>query len=129
MKAKAKQRPRKKVAKKAQLSKRKKRSKSPMNNQASGKKSTNVEGESVSQIRDIIFGQQMADYDERFSELEKSVREEISELKATLTADLRQSVTDLKALVQKEKEASNDRNVARRQLADKLQKVVDDLRK
>ena len=100
-----------------------------MDNQTSGKKSAQTEGESVSKIRDILFGEQMAHYDDRFAALEASLRSEIDALKENLTAEMQAGVAGLKALVQKEKEESNDRNVARRQLADKLQKVVDDLRK
>ena len=100
-----------------------------MDNKTSAKKAPQAEGESVGKIRDILFGEQMASYDDRFATLEASLRSEVADLKEKLNAEMRQSVTDLKALVQKEKEESNDRNVARRQLADKLQKVVDDLRK
>lgn len=119
--ASSKKRPSKKKASKKQKTK-------SMENQTSGKKAA-TEGESVSKIRDILFGEQMVHYEERFAALEESLRSEVADLKESLTAEMRQSVTDLKALVQKEKEESNDRNVARRQLADKLQKVVDDLRK
>ena len=105
----------------------KKKTKSkPMSNQSTGKKPP---GQSVDQIRDIIFGQQMADYDDRFAKLESDLRAEVAELKKNLTEELRQSVADLRELIQKEKAESNDRNVARRQLGDKLQKLADDLRK
>ncbi|MCB1095886.1 MAG: hypothetical protein R3F19_21310 [Verrucomicrobiales bacterium] len=116
----------KQLPKKRALTKKKTKS---MDNQTSGKKPTQTEGESVSKIRDILFGEQMANYDDRFATLEAALRSEVEALKESLTTEMRTSVADLKALVQKEKEESNDRNVARRQLADKLQKVVDDLRK
>ena len=132
MKAAKKKRTRKSVTKvapnKRKTSKKKHNKKHSMNNKSSGKKSL-PEGESVGKIRDILFGEQMADYEERFAALEASLRTEVAELKKGLTDEMRQSVSELKALVQKEKEESNDRNVARRQLADRLQKVVDDLRK
>lgn len=111
-----------------------KRAKSTPNSTQKKKKSMSNQsqspkGESVEKIRDILFGEQMADYGVRFSQLETALRAEIAELKKNLNEDLRQSVAELKALVQKEKEESNDRNVARRVLGDKLQKIADDLRK
>ena len=100
----------------------------PMSDQTTGKKGAS-EGQSVDKIREILFGEQMASYDQKFAELETSLRAEVAELKKGLTEELRQNVAELKALVQQEKAESNDRNVARRQLGDKLQKLADEPRK
>lgn len=79
---------------------------------------------SVGQIRDILFGQQMSDYEERFAELEKQVENRFTELQASL----QESVDELKALVANEASGINERNVSRDQLADQLAAIADSIR-
>lgn len=83
-----------------------------------------MDGGSVGQIRDILFGEQMIDYEARFAELEAGLEKRFAELKASLD----ESVAELKSLVEAEKSGINTRNVSRETLADQLSAVADAIR-
>lgn len=86
--------------------------------------SKGLDGSSVGQIRDILFGEQMVDYEARFSELEASLEKRFEELKSSLD----ESVAELKTLVEAEKSGINSRNVSREALADQLSAVAEAIR-
>ncbi|MEM0896171.1 MAG: hypothetical protein AAGJ79_04730 [Verrucomicrobiota bacterium] len=90
------------------------------------KANTNGEpkGQSVDTIRDILFGEQMADYETRFAELEKQLVDKFEELKKDLTNHAEQ----LTSAIQREREDSEDRNPSRARLADLFDSVADQLR-
>ncbi len=78
---------------------------------------------SVSAIRDIIFGEQMVDYDSRFADLEKALTAEISRVEKKLD----KGIADITALLNKKNDSLAEGKVDRIQLANMLQKVVDSL--
>jgi len=92
--------------------------------QAAPRASKGLDGGSVGQIRDILFGEQMSDYEERFNELEASLEKRFEQLKSTLD----ESVSELKSLVEAKKSGINTRNVSREALADQLAAVADAIR-
>lgn len=77
---------------------------------------------SVDQIRDIIFGQQMQEYDGRFKALENRLLAESKVLREELTNRFDELSDKMEAALRSEQ---GDRNAA----ADRLQKNVDDLAK
>ncbi|MEM9479936.1 MAG: hypothetical protein AAGA58_09820 [Verrucomicrobiota bacterium] len=81
-------------------------------------------GQSVDTIRDILFGEQMADYETRFAELEKQLVDKFEELKKDLTDHAEQ----LTGAIRREREDSDDRNPSRARLADLFDTVADQLR-
>lgn len=83
-----------------------------------------LDGSSVGQIRDILFGEQMTDYEARFSELESSLERRFEALRKSLE----ESVSELKSLVEAEKSGINDRNISREALANQLAAVADAIR-
>ena len=91
---------------------------------SNGNKGNVPEGQSVSTIRDILFGEQMADYEGRFAELEKQLVDKFDELKRDLTNHVEQ----LSDSIRREREGSDDRNPSRARLADLLEGVADQLR-
>ena len=80
--------------------------------------------DSVSAIRDIIFGQQMVDYEGRFEELEKALTTEINRVEKKLD----KGIADITALLEKETNNLGEKKVDRTQLASLLQKVVDTIK-
>ncbi len=91
---------------------------------ANGNQGKAAEGQSVSTIRDILFGEQMEDYEGRFTELEKQLVDKFDELKRDLTSHVEQ----LSDSIRREREGSDDRNPSRARLADLLEGVADQLR-
>ena len=83
------------------------------------------DGASVSQLREIIFGEQMEDYDARFSRLEEKLKEDFAALKASLDSE----VSDLKTLVKEQDATLADQSVERLKLADMLEGVAAKLRR
>ena len=80
----------------------------------------------VDQIRDILFGNQMRDYERRFQRLEESLRKEVADLRTdtrsqleALEQHLRNELTDVRANLTRE---SKDR-------VDAVRKVTEDLQK
>jgi hypothetical protein len=80
--------------------------------------------DSVSQIRDIIFGEQMTDYEGRFSALEKKL---VAEIEAQRTA-LDDAISSLQAMVEKRVDEVEKATVQRDRLATDLEKLVQKLR-
>ena len=83
------------------------------------------DGASVSQLREIIFGEQMEDYDARFARLEEKLKEDFAALKASLDSE----VSDLKTLVKEQGATLADQSVERLKLADMLEGVAAKLRR
>ena len=79
-------------------------------------------GASVDQIRDIIFGQQMQEYDGRFKALESRLLAESKTLREELTNRFDELSDRMEAALRSEQ---GDRNAA----ADRLQKNLEDLGK
>lgn len=83
-----------------------------------------MDGSSVGKIRDIIFGEQMLQYEERFSDLESQLIDRVNQLKSQVDG----SIDELKSLVEKEKAEANERNIARQQLAEMLEGMAKQIR-
>ena len=90
-------------------------------------------GENVDKIRDILFGNQMRDYERKFSRLEERimtevgrVREESSQRLEALERYLNQELESLSGRIKGEQ---NDRLDAQRGLADELAKSAEQLAK
>ena len=80
--------------------------------------------DSVSQIRDIIFGEQMTNYEGRFKALEAKL---VAEIDAQRTA-LDDAISSLQAMVEKRVDEVEDAAVQRTRLADDLEKLARKLR-
>jgi len=80
--------------------------------------------DSVSQIRDIIFGEQMTDYEGRFKALESKL---VAEIESQRTA-LDDAISSLQAMVEKRVDEVEDAAVKRARLADDLEKLAHKLR-
>ena len=96
------------------------------NKKPAGSKSVgnSLDGNSVGQIRDILFGEQMSHYEARFAELEQSLEKRFGQLKGSLE----ESVAELKSLVESERNGVNTRNVSREMLAEQLSAIADAIR-
>lgn len=88
--------------------------------------------ESVGKIRDILFGQQMADYETRFAEVEKrldartdALEEEVKVLKSAMAA----RVDELADLVSGQKAARDQEEKIREELSSRLETLAAELRK
>ena len=79
----------------------------------------------MSQLREIIFGEQMQDYELRFAALEEKLQHDFGSLKASLDARIR----ELKQLVKEQKAELVDQSVECSQLADLLEGVAAKLRR
>jgi len=80
--------------------------------------------DSVSQIRDIIFGEQMTDYEGRFKALESKL---VAEIEAQRTA-LDDAISSLQAMLEKRVDEVEDAAVQRNRLAGDLEKIAQKLR-
>ena len=92
-----------------------------------GKKGSNgshPRADSVSQIRDIIFGEQMTDYEGRFRALESKL---IAEIEGQRTA-LDDAISSLQVMVEKRVDDVEDAAVQRVRLASELEKIAHSLR-
>ena len=83
-----------------------------------------VRADSVSQIRDIIFGEQMTDYEGRFNALEKKL---VAEIESQRTA-MDDAISSLQAMVEKRVDEVEDAGVKRERLANDLEKLAQKLR-
>ena len=78
----------------------------------------------VSQIRDLIFGQQMTDYEDRFARLEAKLTEEVNTLRVTVE----QSLAELQNSMTTRANDVESASVPRSQIADSLEKLARTLR-
>ena len=78
----------------------------------------------VSQIRDLIFGQQMHDYEDRFARLEAKLTEEVN----TLRVSVEQNLAELQNLMTTRASDIESASVPRSQIADSLEKLARTLR-
>ncbi|MCB1233742.1 MAG: hypothetical protein KDM91_01565 [Verrucomicrobiae bacterium] len=78
----------------------------------------------VGAIRDILFGEQMARYELRFSELEKKLKADFDDLSAKLES----AIDDLRAFMAEQSESVASASVPRSELADQLVKLADLMR-
>ena len=107
------------------------RSRKPAAPKAEEANGTGVDGAgNVDQIRDILFGNQMRDYDRRFQRLEEGIRKEVADLRddtksqlEALEEHLRKEMADVRAALARE---SKDRVEADRKLGDDLKKTSDE---
>jgi hypothetical protein len=76
--------------------------------------------ENVDQIREILFGAQMREYDQRFAQLEERLARETSELKA----DVRRRLDSFEAYTRQEVESLSDRqNTERSERRESLDRI------
>lgn len=78
----------------------------------------------VDQIRHLIFGEQMADYEERFAALEKKLTAEVT----TMKKSVEQSLSELRALMNERTDKVESASVPRQQIADSLEELAKTLR-
>ncbi|MEN8718830.1 MAG: hypothetical protein ABF296_01050 [Oceanococcaceae bacterium] len=90
------------------------------------------DGRTVDAIRDLIFGQQMRDYESRFAQLEQALQERLAQLGQNVDSDIKQleqavqSVRDEFATrLNDEVETLQARQVSRAQLAESLRRLAD----
>ena len=91
------------------------------------KKAKSAEAEvqpQVSQIRDLIFGQQMTDYEDRFARLETKLTEEVNTLRVTVE----QNLAELQNAMTTRTDDIESASVPRSQIADSLEKLARTLR-
>jgi hypothetical protein len=83
-----------------------------------------AEASSVDRIRDIIFGNQMQDYDRRFARLEERILQEIQELRE----DTSNRLDSIETYIKQEVESLNDRIKAEQdKRSESLNKVAKEL--
>lgn len=84
------------------------------------------ESQSIDKIRDIIFGNQMLDYDKRFARLEEGLQKQLKELRSENNSRL----DSMEAFIKKEVDALSDRlrneQSAREALTKKLSREIKD---
>lgn len=85
---------------------------------------SSARADSVSQIRDIIFGEQMTDYEGRFRALESKL---VAEIESQRTA-MDDAISSLQAMVEKRVDEVEDAAVQRERLAGDLEKLALKLR-
>ena len=86
---------------------------------------TNTQDEpQVAQIRQLIFGEQMTGYEERFAKLEKKLNDEIDKMRASVELGL----SELKEATQKRSDAIESASVPRAQIAESLELLARTLR-
>jgi len=78
----------------------------------------------VDQIRQLIFGQQMTNYEERFQLLEQKLNEEID----TLRISVEQNLAELREAMTSRTDDVESASVPRSQIADSLEKLARTLR-
>lgn len=81
-------------------------------------------GAKVDQIREIIFGSQMEEYEQRFAALEKRLIDEAARLRTDLTKRLDDYTARLNSKIEEER---RERDRSSQQLAGAIQKVTDSL--
>ena len=83
-----------------------------------------LSGDSVGKIREILFGEQMEGYDERFQQLEQRLGTDLKNLQKSME----QGFDTLRDMIEKRTEAVSEASVHRRQLADALEQLASQLR-
>lgn len=85
----------------------------------------------VDQIRDILFGNQMRDYDQRFQRLEEGIRKELAELGSEVKSELvrieEQSLGNHKELGDALGQETDERKKASKKANSDFKKTTDDL--
>ncbi len=85
------------------------------------------EGQDVNAIRDILFGQQMRDYERRFGQLEQSMAEQLEALRSSLTGQREQQQTQAQALQDSLDALSGEMNQLRQELTTSITDQIDAL--
>ena len=80
--------------------------------------------DNVDKIRELLFGQQMSDYEARFNALEAKLTAEVE----TLRKMVEDSLAELRAQAEKRSDEVEALSVPRRQIADALEKMAEKLR-
>ena len=92
---------------------------------SAGNQATDANGAgSVDQIRQLIFGEQMTGYEERFNALEERLSNEIKELREKVERQL----TELNAAMVTRTDDVEAKSVPRQQIAASLEKLAKTLR-
>lgn len=78
----------------------------------------------VAQIRQLIFGEQMTGYEERFAKLEKKLNDEIDQMRAAVDKGL----SELRESTQKRSNDIEAASVPRSQIAESLEHLARTLR-
>ena len=108
----------KKTTAKKKPSKARKTAKSPARQTANG-------DQNVAQIRELIFGEQMTGYEERFAKLEKKLSDEVNALKKSVQTSLR----ELRKLMRERAKEVESASVPRNQIADSFERLAKTLRR
>jgi len=93
-------------------------------NEAGESSNGGISGDNVGKIREILFGEQMEGYDERFQQLENRLGTDIQNLQKSME----QGFDTLRDMIEKRTEAVSDAAVHRAHLADQLEKLASHLR-
>ena len=78
----------------------------------------------VAQIRELIFGQQMTDYESRFAQLEDKMNEEIESLRLSVE----EHMSELREFMTNRTDDVEASSVPRTQIADSLERLAKTLR-
>ncbi|MBK1833121.1 hypothetical protein [Roseibacillus ishigakijimensis] len=78
----------------------------------------------VAQIRQLIFGEQMVGYEDRFSKLEQKLNDEIDQMRAAVD----KSLSELREAMQKRSDEVEAASVPRSQIAESLEQLARTLR-
>ncbi len=78
----------------------------------------------VDQIRNLIFGEQMAGYEERFAQLEKKLTDEVN----TMKVSVERSLDELRSLMKQKTEEVESASVPRKEIAASLEELAKALR-
>ncbi|MEM9080931.1 MAG: hypothetical protein AAGC74_09605 [Verrucomicrobiota bacterium] len=88
-------------------------------------KSTSNGDANVAQIRELIFGEQMTGYEERFTLLEQKLTEEV----ASMRSDVDQALKELREFMKSRTAEVEAASVNRNQIADSFEKLAKTLRR
>ena len=89
------------------------------------KRSVSNGDQNVAQIRELIFGEQMTGYEERFSKLEKKLTDDVNALQASVQSGLR----ELRKLMRERSKEVESASVPRDQIADSFERLAKTLRR
>ena len=84
----------------------------------------NGNGDNVDKIRELLFGEQMAGYEARFSALESKLISEIE----TMRQSVEDALAELRSHLEKRADEVEDASVARADLAESLEKLAAKIR-
>lgn len=89
----------------------------------------NAEANEIDTIRDIIFGRQMANYEDRFAQLEERINAQIAAMREQITHRLEKTETLIKEQNDRLAERLNDEQSERKAEAERLSRDIVDAQK